>query len=201
MSKKDLLTLVTQALNQALNPVKDSIESLHQEVEGLRRELKEKDVQIRELNDKLDEREQYSRRNNLRIFGVKESPRENTDMEVIKIAEQCGVSIVGSQIDRSHRVGKVGPNPRPIIVKFIGYGPRSKIFSAKKCLKGTSVTVREDLTSHRLALLKRAVQAYTLQKVWTHDGVILINTGNQRPSRVKCSADLDYLLEHHPPPS
>ncbi|KAK3916456.1 RNA-directed DNA polymerase from mobile element jockey [Frankliniella fusca] len=48
---------------------------------------------------------------------------------------------------------------------------------AKRQLKGTEVTVREDLTKMRLQVLKHAVKEYTMKKVWTSDGVIKVNIG------------------------
>lgn len=197
MSKKDLLSLI----NQALQPVTKTLGNLKTEVEGLRKELKEKDAQIQVLSDKLDEREQYSRRNNLRIFGVKEEEGEKTDELVKQVGAQLGLNISQFQIDRSHRVGRrgTGDKPRPILVKFYGYGPRHEMFTSKKKLKGTKVTIREDLTSQRLDVLNKAIEAYTFRKVWTHDGTILINAGDARPSRVKYTADLEDIIKRFPP--
>lgn len=201
MNKKDLLSLINQALQQALSPVTSSIEGLKKEVEGLRLELKEKDAQINELSEKLDEREQYSRRNNLRIFGVQEENNESTDDIVMGIAQKLGVPLADFEIDRSHRVGKpvAGGKHRPIIVKFIGYGPRRKMFSAKKLLKGSKITIREDLTSQRMGLLNKSIEAYSLKNVWTQDGVIMINAGGARPSRARYMKDLEEILRRHPP--
>ncbi|KAK3927935.1 LINE-1 retrotransposable element ORF1 protein [Frankliniella fusca] len=195
MSKKDLLSLITQALD----PLKGSVDSLRSEVEGLNSQLAEKDKVIHALSERLNECEQYSRRNNLRIFGVAESADEDTDAIVLKVASDIGAHLSVHQIDRSHRVGKAGTNPRPIIVKFTGYHPRRAMFQAKKALKGSAVTIREDLTQQRLALLKKAIEAYSIKNVWTSDGVIMVNTGTKRPNRVKTSSDLDKLLERHPP--
>lgn len=168
-------------------------------MESLREQVNKKDDEILELHERLDERDQYSRRNNLRIFGVAETPKEDTDKLVLDVAKKINVDIDKNQIDRSHRIGKAGSKPRPIIVKFIGYAPRKALFVSKKALKGSGITIREDLTKNRLDLMKRAVEAYSERNVWTFDGVVMVKVGDIRPIRVKCNSDLDSLLERYPP--
>ncbi|XP_026289139.2 protein unc-13 homolog C-like [Frankliniella occidentalis] len=204
MSQKELITLISECLK----PVKTEITRLTKEVEDLQvevlnlsKDISQKDKKIEELEGRLEEHEQYSRRNNLRIFGVTESPKENTDDLVVKVAKKINVDIDVSQIDRSHRIGKPGSNPRPIIVKFIGYGPRQAMFRAKKALKGSGITIREDLTKQRLDLLKGAAEVYFEKNVWSHDGVIMVKIGDHRPFRLKRSSELDSLMEKHEPPS
>ena len=69
--------------------------------------------------DVFDEHEQYSRRNSLRIWiKEKETPGEVTNQVVTDYAKKVGVELQPGDIDRTHRVGKPGDKPRPIIVKF-----------------------------------------------------------------------------------
>ncbi|KAE8741065.1 hypothetical protein FOCC_FOCC013403 [Frankliniella occidentalis] len=160
-----------------------------------------KDKAIESLNYKCEELEQYGRRNNVRIFGIAEQRNENTDQLVLDLAKKLKVNIQLNNIDRSHRVGKpMGSTPRPIIVKFTSYASKKAVFQAKKLLKGTRTTVREDLTRERLALLKEAIRNYSEKNVWTSDGVIMIKVGeNTRPLRVRNDAELSSMLERHPP--
>lgn len=204
MSKKELVSLITECLKpvqKTVNAMKKEVEDLHEKVANLTHEISKKDKEIVNLKERLEEQEQYSRRNNLRIFGVEETRNENTDELVVKVAAQIGVSIEQSQIDRSHRIGKRdSKKPRPIIVKFIGYAPRRTMFTAKKGLKGTGITIREDLTAQRLELLKRAVEAYYQENVWSNDGVIMVKAGTEK-CRLKSFSDLDRLILKHSPPT
>ena len=85
--------------------------------------------QIDYLKIKLDDQEQYSRRTNLKISGIKEQGREeNTDdlvLDVINnlILKHQGVSLNYSHIGRTHRVGpppttSTKNRPRDIIIRF-----------------------------------------------------------------------------------
>ncbi|KAK3920648.1 LINE-1 retrotransposable element ORF1 protein [Frankliniella fusca] len=206
MDRGELETLITRIVQSATKTITDSLHSLHDEVISLKEELKEKDEIIQELearlDSKVDELEQYGRRNNLRIFGVKEREGECTDDIVLTVASKMDVTFDRSVIDRSHRIGAKGSEnrPRPIIVKFVSYAHRSQMFRAKKNLKGSNITVREDLTRERLKVLKGAASAYGVKKVWSIDGVIKVKVGERSaPISVRNKQQLDSLLQKHPP--
>ena len=64
--------------------------------------------------------EQYGRRDNIRIFGVKENNDEDIYQEVINVAKSAGVNMNKSDISICHRVpSRSTVNPRPVIVKFV----------------------------------------------------------------------------------
>ncbi|KAE8741681.1 hypothetical protein FOCC_FOCC012779 [Frankliniella occidentalis] len=151
------------------------------------------------FKDRTDELEQYNRCNNLRVFGAKESESEDTDLIVCEVAAKAGVALDKSCISRSHRVGrKVNGKNRAIIVKFVSFADRQRLFKAKKGLKGTGFSVREDLTRNRQTLLTRTSDHYCNLPVWTSDGVIIVKIdGNFR--RLKTGADLISLLRDFPP--
>jgi len=108
-----------------------------------------------------------SRRNNLRISGIKESPGENTDNAVLGIAKALGVELSPNDIGRSHRVGKpktfasvtkddTPPRPRDILVQFASYQGWDKLFVNKAGLKDSThngVYLNEDLTCERSSIL------------------------------------------------
>ena len=94
------------------------------------------------------------------------------------------------EIDRSHRVGRlVNDRPRPIIVKFISYRKRSEVFRNKKQLKGTGITVREDLTKRRHNLLKQCIEKHGVTNVWTLDGNVILKDGENK-RRIMHEADI-----------
>lgn len=205
MDKSELESLIVNAVQAATKPISAALKKLTEEVTRLKSDIEAKDAKIKDLeyhfDCRLDELEQYGRRNNLRIFGVKETDREVTDDIVVDVASKMDVKLNASCIDRSHRVGRIGSGgqPRPIIVKFTSYAYRSLMFRSKKKLKGTNITVREDLTKPRLKLIKDAVSAYSEKNVWSSDGVVMVNVGLRRPFRLRCPDDLKELLHKHPP--
>ncbi|KAK7491816.1 hypothetical protein BaRGS_00016951 [Batillaria attramentaria] len=108
---------------------------LRAEMVTMRESLEKKDRQILHLQDRVDELEQYSRRNNIRISDIPEIDGEDTDDLIIAIGNEIGVTITEEMIDRSHRVGKKGDDfCRPIICKFTSYRYKQRLLKEKKKL-------------------------------------------------------------------
>jgi hypothetical protein len=174
----EIKTIVEEAIKAAVKPLSDEVSRLQNEVIDLRTKLRELDNNIA---DRTDDLEQYQRRNNLRIFGIKETSAEDTDALVLQLcSEKLGIDLPTDAICRSHRVGKQPPpatdgnkRHRPIIVKFVAYRYRQQIFAAKKKLKGSGVTVREDLTARRMEVYRAAAAKHGLRNTWTLDGRVL----------------------------
>ena len=153
-------------------------------------EMKAMQDKITSLEDKcnsalseLNQLEQYSRRNCLRIFGVEEHPNENTDASVCDLASKfLGFELNPSDIDRSHRIGKKGDQgkPRAIIVKFQNYKARELYIKNRRKLKGTKFVIQEDLTRANQQLLQATKSNPLVKSAWSHDGSIiaLINKNN-----------------------
>ncbi|XP_052704543.1 uncharacterized protein LOC128180457 [Crassostrea angulata] len=156
------------------------------EIAGLRSE-------IEELSTRLDEMEQYSRRNCLKISGIPEEKNENTDTLVLNVFnnimfKQKQDKIALESISRSHRVGRPasGRGPRDIIVKFVSYRDRAKVYGSKKNLKGYNnnpskqtarIFINEALTHKRAHLYSEAralVKQKKINSCWTFDGRVYV---------------------------
>ena len=147
---------------------------------------------ISNLLNKIDELEQYSRRNCLLVNEINEvdlsnenvseetsevSTQENTDIAVSLLFNQkLGVDVYIKDIDRTHRIGRQKQKnnnvPRPIIVKFSNYNTRQKVFQARRKLTGTQITIVENLTNKRVAILLNTRNKFGVRNVWSLDGHI-----------------------------
>lgn len=173
-----LKSVIETAVQTAVAAANERILELSREVAGLRQRVQQFDV---DLADKCDELEQYQRRDNLRVFGVPETRGEVTDNLVLQLfKEKLGVELPAESLSRSHRVGRQqqasddgSKRHRPLIVKFASYRYRRMVFSAKKNLKGSGITIREDLTAARQRLYQKAVAVHGVRNTWTNDGRIL----------------------------
>ena len=181
-----------------LDKLNESLNFLSGKIDDYEKERKEKNELIKtmegridtlsgkidSLNLRLDEQCQYSRRNCLLLHGIKETNKENTDEIAINtLNENIGTNLAATDIDRSHRLGKKkdpGSKPRPIIIKFLRYNDRRKVFKDKKKLKGTRISITESLTETRMKYLTEAREEHGFANVWTSDGRILYKdiTGN-----------------------
>lgn len=174
-----LETTVQQAVATSLKTVLDQVTALEKVVADLQVTVSALDVSLKQRTDEL---EQYQRRNNLRVFGIPEADGEDTDKLLVDMfKERLGVDISPDRLDRSHRVGEGkkrrsedgAERHRPIIVRFTSYRDRRIVFMAKRKLKATGITIREDLTSARVDLLKKATEKFGRGKAWTLDGKVM----------------------------
>nr|CAI5852592.1 unnamed protein product [Callosobruchus analis] len=83
------------------------------------------------------------------------------------------LKLTANDFEVCHRVGRKeeGKN-REIFVKIGSIEKRNPICAKKKHLKGTGVVVKEDLTSLRAELLRKAIEKVGLRNVWTENGKI-----------------------------
>ena len=109
------------------------------------------------FTEQVNRQEQYSRQNYIRIHGITEGNEENTDDLALKFfKEKLDIELTQRDLDRTHRISKndkKNNRPRPVIVKFIRYNDRKKIFSKKKQLKISRISIAESLTKLRMSKL------------------------------------------------
>ena len=123
---------------------------IYRKVQSLRK--KQSPVWRKRLDEQLDDLEQYTRRTNIRIFGIPEptgTDPENTDAKAIDFfANQLGITVSSDHITRSHRTGKRGRTPRPIIVRLVHHNMKVQLLRKRRELKAqeTNFDIREDLT-------------------------------------------------------
>ena len=156
----------TNGLESTCERLSDRQDVATASVEELRKDL----IQLqRRYEDELDKLESFSRRDNLRFFGVAETYNESFETCATKMVELLqGVtrkSWSKDDIVRAHRIGKqpsfasVAGNrqskPRPMIVKFAKWQDKMDILTkGRDVLKKKGVDVAGDLTSRQQARVK-----------------------------------------------
>ena len=179
-----------EAHNQRIDDLSDENDELRSEISSLR-------LEVDRLKSRDDELEQYSRRNSIRIAGIKESDKRPTSEIVLDIANKNGIEVDASDIDRSHRVGesKVGSD-RPLLVKFTSYRAK-KLFMKKKKELPSGTYFNEDLTKSRGELLYQARRRRKNDKLngaWCYDGRIYIKDILNETREVKTELDIDTAI-------
>ena len=112
-------------------------------------------VDLKRIDDTVDYIENQSRRNNLRVDGVKERPGEtwtDTEQALRKVLEQDlkmpAEQVEAIAIERAHRTGG-GPNAdrdRTIVVKLSGFKARDAVLQAARATRPRGVYVNEDFS-------------------------------------------------------
>ena len=73
--------------------------------------------------------------------------------------------------------------------KIVGSLSRTTVFSSKRKLKGSPVSIMENLTAHRVNLMQQAKALVEHKQVWSLDGKLFtVNKGKK--IRIKWEEDL-----------
>ena len=108
--------------------------------------------EIEDRKEKLNDLEQYGRRNNIRITGIpfdkeNETAYETTDNVLRLLNEKLDMEVGYQDIDIAHRLGKYKKDAkRPVIVKFVHRHVKGSVMREAKRLKNTNIYINEDLT-------------------------------------------------------
>ena len=134
-------------------------------------------AQVRVLTFENDKLQQYSRRENVRIFGIPVDAAETAEMtekKTLEVLNKTGVSVTQEDISACHRLGKASNGSRPVIVRFVSRRKRTEIMRKKKVLreKNNKIFINDDLTPLRAKLLAYIKNLQITEKVWTVDGKI-----------------------------
>jgi hypothetical protein len=123
---------------------------------------------------KTNANEQYSRKYNIRIGGIKKDPKEDCYEKVSTFFQsKLGLKIENSEYDRIHRVGKRASKDRQMIVKFKSYRTKAEVIKHRLKLKGAAgLFINEDLTAYNLDLYYEARGASFIAATWSSDGKV-----------------------------
>ena len=194
-----MLVLTTKTIVSEV--VCDTVESVvHKEIDKVVQPLKNKiaelEVQLDQVKSHANDNEQYSRRCNVRIYGIPEEKGENCYDAVVNFCRNClKCDVAVSEIDRTHRVGKQrnDSTPRAMIVKFLSYQSKLEVLKHRRNLKGSKKFINEDLTLVNKILFDSARRDLFNLSVWTTDGKVLVKMADEMIVRIKSKEDICSL--------
>lgn len=144
-------------LSRVVNDIEKSLEHSQQDIVDIKEQIQRSKIEgletkVNDIEDKLDYLENQSRRNNIRISGLKEERNEtwsDTEEKVKSLLnEKLELPTDEITIERAHRTGKsYAGKPRQIVAKFLNYKDREMAIQASKKLKGSGVYINEDFSS------------------------------------------------------
>ena len=120
---------------------------------------------VNNLEVRLEHQEQYSRRTRLRFHNIDVPVDDrvhiihpvNTDDIIVDICNnKLKLDINTNDISRSHVIGKVRNGKSQVIVRFLSYRCREKVYNSKRNLRNDAdkIFITENLTKTRANLVK-----------------------------------------------
>ncbi|XP_065642645.1 uncharacterized protein LOC136074268 [Hydra vulgaris] len=111
---------------------------------------------VNKITNKLREIENRSRRNNLRIIGIKESEHESweeSELKVLKLFEET-LEIKNVKIERAHRTGPRDAKKNRTIILKLNYKDKIDIMKRSVRLKGMNIYINEDFCYETVQIRK-----------------------------------------------
>ena len=157
-------------LVKSVASIKASVEFSQKELDDLKpisSKLQEAEGELDQIQGSLEYLENQSRRNNIRVSGIKESPGESWDDAEAKVKETVKKALgIDLDIERAHRVAKrtsktkakdgEQDRPRTIVCRLRDWKQREAVIREARKVKPVGVYVAEDLA--RATLAKREGQ-------------------------------------------
>ena len=166
-----ITTSVAEVMNKVVRELNHKSATVSEDVNML--------AKLRRLTYDNDRLEQYTRRENIRIFGVQSETGESSDSvekKALEVMKATGASVSSNDIAACHRVGRPKNGSQPIIVRFVSRKKRAEVMRNKRHLKDQrqqkKTFITDDLTGHRLKLFHYVKDLNQIEKVWTVDGKI-----------------------------
>ena len=172
VEKSEIITALTQILNEKIDPINkklDKLDSIATAVDYALEELKrlsELEITVKQMNldfkkmdqelnhvklenkmlrEKLIKQELFTRKNNLRIWGVTVSKNEDIEEKVLNKLKESGIDIVSGNIERIHFTGPLTQNrQRPIIMKLQSFKDKQAIIDKKSSLRAMGINISDD---------------------------------------------------------
>ncbi|CAN7975941.1 unnamed protein product [Ixodes persulcatus] len=161
------------------------IEELAKKTTHLEVLIVERDAQILSLKTAVDNAEQYSRRKNIEIHGVKEYENENLVTVVTDLTTKLQLPPPTSQsIETAHRLRAREGRTAPIFVRFTERSTRDMWIKKRVSLKGEGIYVNENLTRTLKNLFwntKKTAREKNYKFVWVRNGKIFVKEKDGSP--------------------
>ncbi|KAK3871051.1 hypothetical protein Pcinc_023786 [Petrolisthes cinctipes] len=130
-----------------------SLEFTQREVDELKSDIKEQTKssheKIKQLEERINYQEDYSRKKNVRISGVEVRDGNETWEQSVKTVTsllQDKLQLEGLELERAHRVGaRRDAKPRTIVARFSRDCDREAAMRNARKLKGTNIFLDDDL--------------------------------------------------------
>ena len=147
--------LKIEGLKKTIDFVCEEVKDIKGKVSTLEKKSVNEEKRVDACQQRISELERYSRRWNLRLYGVAEGEKEDPRKKIIEICQAIlpeNKDRMSDTIDTVHRLGPKRPNvnrPRGIIIQFTSRVSRDAIWRAAKSspyLTNNGLKFAEDLS-------------------------------------------------------
>ncbi|KAK6186728.1 hypothetical protein SNE40_006008 [Patella caerulea] len=200
---KHVVMGATSELNEKYENATLKIEQLTAEKSALQKQVEDLDTDLNKENKRINEsinmanyNEQYSRKMNIRVFGL--PTQESQDLKetfIEHIKRIANVGIAREEIIALHKLPTKYPDrPTPVLVKMINTETKSKIMKCKTTFLLNNIKLADDITKRNLSLMNRAYNHQRVDQVWFFNGCVYAKSTGRKKIRIGLFDDLDEKM-------
>ena len=207
-----------QRIDERSEKIEGAIFDLQQENEKLRKQvgtlmierqdLKEENermkTSLRRIKMQRNHLEQWTRKWNIRIWGLKDDETETVGNCMSKVISffQCELGLTNfapDRLDVAHRLGRYRQSQnRAVIVRFLHLTDRTLVLQTKARLIGGPFGIAEDLTAENHKLLGVVREKAGKGNAWSRDGTIFARLQSGRVVKVDEATPLSDYFDTSP---
>lgn len=174
----DVLSKQYDGILKSLETHKEEIKDLKKQANSLEDQLVSRNDRIVQLEREVERLQQYSRKANVEIHGIKKTDTEDLTCIVQSIASKLELSVpTVEDIEAVHRIkGKLNCIP-PILVRFKNRATRDKWIEKRMVLKDEDIYINENLTPSVKRLIwmtKKRAKEKSYRYVWSRNGRVFV---------------------------
>ena len=209
LALKKLEELMDSKVKEKTKEIEEKIEGLEFENGDLKDRLKQTETDlktcmkniraceklVRTSAQKSNYNEQYSRKNNVKIFNIPEVENETkgmlTDGVCTELLARGNVDLNPDDIMAIHRIpGKLGV-PKPVLVKLKNNSAKTKVMKQRKAMKEAGHKLVDDVTKLNTGLIGRLLKHAKIDSAWYFNGAVYGKTteGKRHKFDIYCSTD------------
>lgn len=144
---EEIKRLICDSNTELANKIENLYLELTASVKILNNKIGELQSENKHLKDRVELLERKGRRNNIIIFGLAIAENTNVVNFVAQsLSDLLKIQVTRGEINNAYLVGQKALNVRPVIVEFVNFTKKTEIFKNCNKLKGSAVSISNDLT-------------------------------------------------------
>ena len=195
----DFKNNIVRKLKVVIQNVFEKVSELEKRVVDLETDRENMDSkQIQDIKIQLNRQQQYSRKDNIRIFGLEESASNEDCKQVVCnfINHSLKVNIQPSDISAAHRLPKSGKQThKPMIVRLKDRSQRQAILQVRRKLKGSHKSIGEDMTKDNVKLVAEAEASKCFKSVWFYNGRVKAEDHKKRKYTLELFDNFEAIVK------
>ncbi len=197
-----------------IDELKSDIFDLRQDNDNLKNELENKSKAIADLQTTVEklskmskaafcqsnQNEQYSRKNNIKVFDMPVETDENLLEKFITVMkDKGGVRVDRDEIAAIHRIDHRDKKiTKPVLVKFVSTDAKMRYISARKQLKtNKSVRLADDVTKANVMLINRLKAHLRIENSWYFNGRVYGESTEGKKIKFYPHDDINAILGNY----